>query len=273
MRSHDRFLLGAHVRRVDPAVLGGGARERDELLGARVRRGRVLERARHTDGALTHGLRDERLHLLELGGRRRAIAVADHHLAHGRGADIGREIDADSLPLEPREVAREVGPVALDAVVLVRLGVLARDRIVHRSDRLAFAGDLRGDALEDLRRHLRVDEQGELGLPEHVDEARRDDPAGRIDAPLRGGLIEPADGGDAAAADADIRRVPGAPVPSMTWPCSMMRSKGADAGQPRPVGAARARDERRAQHREAKCRAPGPSRHPFPSSAGTKARS
>ena len=53
-----------------------------------------------------------------------------------------------------------------------------------------------------------LDQERELRLAEHVDEARRDDLARRIDAPLRRGLVEPTDGGDAPGADADVRRVP-----------------------------------------------------------------
>ena len=81
--------------------------------------------------------------------------------------------------------------------------------VIERRGRAAFAGDLGGDALKDFGRQMRVDQDRQLGLAEHVDEARRDHHAVRVDGALGLRRAEKADGGDAAVANADIARVPG----------------------------------------------------------------
>ncbi len=89
--------------------------------------------------------------------------------------------------------------------------------VVDRSDGVALAGDLRGDALVDLGGQAGIDEHGELGLAEHVDEAGSDDVAVGVDGAAAGLGGEVADGGDAALADGDVAGVPvSEPVPSMT---------------------------------------------------------
>ena len=96
-----------------------------------------------------------------------------------------------------------------DAVVLEDLPVVAEHAGVGRGDRRAFARDLGGDALRDLAGGARVDEHVVLGLPEHVDEAGRDDEPGGVDAPLRLGALEAAHGRDAVADHADVGAEPG----------------------------------------------------------------
>ena len=56
---------------------------------------------------------------------------------------------------------------------------------------------------------MRIHEQGELGLTEHVDETRRNDAPCGVDAPLRRGLVELADRGDASRTNADVGSEPG----------------------------------------------------------------
>jgi hypothetical protein len=56
---------------------------------------------------------------------------------------------------------------------------------------------------------VRVHEQSEFGLTQHVDEPRRNDSPGGIDAPFRRGMIEPADRGDPTRAHAHIGCKPG----------------------------------------------------------------
>ena len=82
------------------------------------------------------------------------------------------------------------------------------DGVVQRRGRAAFAGDLRGDALIDLRGQARIDQDGELRLAEHVDEAGSDDHAAGVDGASARGIAKIANGGDLAAADADVAGVP-----------------------------------------------------------------
>ena len=56
--------------------------------------------------------------------------------------------------------------------------------IVLRRHRLALAGDLGGDALGELAHRLLVNEQGELRLAQHVNEAGCNDQAGGINGAL-----------------------------------------------------------------------------------------
>ena len=65
---------------------------------------------------------------------------------------------------------------------------------------------------------------GPLGLAQHVDEARRDDAARRIDALFCRSLVEPADGDNVSRANTDVRRVPRRARPSTTRPCSIIKS-------------------------------------------------
>ncbi len=88
----------------------------------------------------------------------------------------------------------------------------------------AFAGDLGGDALIDLRRQVRVHQDGQFRLAQHVDESGRDHHAVRIDGALRGRAFQVADGGDLAGANGDIAAYQGEPVPSTMWPLRITTS-------------------------------------------------
>ena len=119
--------------------------------------------------------------------RRRPVAVAQDHPPHLGGPDVAREVDPDALLLEPGEVFAERAPVgrrcrngrspARSAAMIESLS---------GAGGAALAGDLGGDALEDLGREARVDQQRQLGLAQHVDEAGRDDLPARVD-----GLLAP----------------------------------------------------------------------------------
>ena len=137
------------------------------------------------------------------------VVVAEDHAADLRGADVAGEVDADALLFEAREVLAEGAPVGSDVVVLVAGAIGLNDGIVEWRDGIAFAGDFGGDALEDFRGQARVDEDRQLGLAQHVDEAGSDDFAGGVDGALARGSSEIADGGDFAVADADVAGVPG----------------------------------------------------------------
>ncbi len=82
------------------------------------------------------------------------------------------------------------------------------DGVIERRGRQALAGDFRGDTLKNLRRQVRVDENGQLRLAQHVDETRRDHLPARIDAALCRGAVQAANGSDAAITDANVRGVP-----------------------------------------------------------------
>src|SRR5689334_8699051 len=56
---------------------------------------------------------------------------------------------------------------------------------------------------------MRIDQDRQLGLAEHVNEARRDDHAVRVNGALCRGAAQKSDGGDTAVANADVARVPG----------------------------------------------------------------
>ncbi len=209
----DRFEHGvafaAHVRGVDAAVGAGCAGKGDELRGFGVGCGRVLQRGRNAHGAVAHRLANEVLHLRELGGGGLHVGIAEHDAAHGCGADVGGEVNAHALLFDAGEVLAEGAPVGRDVQVVVAGAVGGNGGVADGRNGVAFAGDLGGDALEDFGGQARVDEDGELGLAEHVDESRRDDFAGGVDGAFGGRLGEVADGGDAAIADADVARVPG----------------------------------------------------------------
>ena len=199
----------AHVGRIDPAVTGGDLGQCDQFIGGGVGAGRVLQRTRQPHGAVLHGGRDQRLHLLQLRGRRLHILVAEHHPAHRGCPDVGAEVDADALFFEPREITIQGAPGRLDAEAFVTPHVVLDDLVVERCDRVAFARDLGGDALVDFRRQAGRDEYVHLRLAQHVDEAGRHDPALRVDGLARGRVRQPADRDDAIAADGDVAVVPG----------------------------------------------------------------
>ena len=69
-------------------------------------------------------------------------------------------------------------------------------------------GDFGCDALKDLRGQTRIDQDGRLGLPQHVDEAGSNDFAAGINRPFASRFREVADGGDSAITDADVARIP-----------------------------------------------------------------
>ncbi len=89
--------------------------------------------------------------------------------------------------------------------VLEDVAALADLLVVERCDGFAFARDLGGHALRELRDGLLVDEQVHLRLTEHIDEAGRDDEAGGVDGALRRGALGRApDERDLVALNADV---------------------------------------------------------------------
>jgi hypothetical protein len=92
--------------------------------------------------------------------------------------------------------------------VLVADAVGFQDGFVDRRHGRPFAGDFGGDPLVDLGRQMRIHQDGQLGLAEHVDESGRHHHAARIDGALGGRARQIADGGDPALPDADVSGVP-----------------------------------------------------------------
>lgn len=135
---HALAPCGKHVGRVDPAAAGGHLGQRDQFVGGGAWRGCVLQRTRQPHGAVLHGGRDQRLHLLQLRGCWLHVVVAKHHPAHRGRTDVGAEVDADALFFQPREIAVQRAPCRRDAEVFVGRLVVFNDAIVERCDRVAF---------------------------------------------------------------------------------------------------------------------------------------
>ena len=208
-RGHDLVALVPEVRRIDPAEPRGLPRQRHELRRLGVGRRRVLERGREPHRAVPHRLAHQLPHPVQLGRRRVPVVVAQHHPAHLRGAHVGRQVDADALPLQAGVVLRQRPPVGRDADLVVARAVRLDDGVIERSRRPAFPGDLGGDALEDLGGQAGVRQDAELRLPQHVDEPRRHHVPPRVHHPLGLRALQPPDGRDPAVPDAEVRRIPG----------------------------------------------------------------
>ncbi len=205
----DLGALRPEVGGVHAAVPRGLRRQRHQLLGSGVRGRRILERSRDADRPLSHRRAHQRPHAVELRRARRPVAVAQHHAPDLGRAHVAREVDADALPLQPGEVLAQRPPVRRDRVVLVVGPIGGEDRIVERAGGSTFAGDLGGDPLKDLRRQARLDQDGELRLAQHVDEAGGHDHPRRVHRLSRRRAVEPPDRRDPPVANAHVRGVPG----------------------------------------------------------------
>jgi hypothetical protein len=80
--------------------------------------------------------------------------------------------------------------------------------VVERSDRCAFAGDLRGHALGDLAGGAVVHQDVEFGLALNVDEPGRSHQAGGVNALPGRGIMQVAHGGDAVAGNSNVAHEP-----------------------------------------------------------------
>ena len=188
----------------------GLGRERHQLLGPGVRRGRILERRSRPRPRPRASRPGRAPACCPAPAARRPIAVAQHHPAHLGRAHVARQVDADALRLQPGEVLAQRAPVRREPVVLVVGRSAAMIESLSGPAELPSPRDLGGDALEDLRRHARVDQDGELGLPQHVDEARAPPPSPPASTVWR--AAAPSSRPIAAirpSANADVRRVPG----------------------------------------------------------------
>ena len=198
----NRVALVPHVREVDAIVLAGHRTEGYQLFRGRVDRGRIDQGRGHADGSILHPLSYERLHLLELLGRRRNVLVAEHHAPHLGQADVVDHVDRDAVALEDREV---LGVAAPAEGVAVDHGRIAQRGVALGRGRTALAGEVGGDALAQLAFGARgVGDEDEAGLAHHVDEAGGDHSARGVDGAGGFAVRQLAHSDDAIAAQSDI---------------------------------------------------------------------
>src|SRR6266850_5701047 len=203
-RSEDPGSLAAQVGSVEAHVLRGHLRERDQLVRLREGARLVDETRRETERPLLHRFLDELLHpreLLRVGLR---VAEAEHNASNLRRAHHHADVDRRPRPTQPAEVAAQIRPVHLQAVLAQPVFLLVHPGVVHGRGRDALAGQLAGDALPDLRLGARIDQHAQLALAEQIDEAGRHGQASRVDSPLRLRRRQLPDRGDAVPADAHV---------------------------------------------------------------------
>ncbi len=203
----DLPTLVAHVGRVHAAVAPSRLRERDDLLGRSVDGGCVLERCRQPEGSLLHRGVDQSHHVCQLFGRGVAVLLADHGEADLRRPDERGDVDGAPGAREVREVAVQIAPILLDAVLLHPRGIVNDEQVGEGRDRTAFTGDFRRDALGHLAEDPVVDQDAPFRLTEHVDEAGRDDEPANVERVTRRGGPQIPDGRDTIVRDRDIAQV------------------------------------------------------------------
>ena len=159
---HDLFAFAANVARIDTAVLRRDLGDRHQLVGFRETRRRINQRGRHAHRAGTHGGVHDRPHAIEFRFRWRARRLPQHRDARLRLTEVAAEVDADALPLERREIFCDLRGRHWCAT-------FTADRGGHAHAQLVF-----GEAA--ARQHA-------ARLVHHVDPARRDILALRVDLP------------------------------------------------------------------------------------------
>ena len=199
--------LAAHVREIKPVARAHRARERDQLLGVRVRAGWIDEPRGEAPGAGVHRLAEQPLHSaqlvgagrprLEAHGRDAQGAVADevHDVDRRPHAPQGIEILAEGLPREVRGHADATDPALHEGLLL------GADRRLGEG---AHADDFRRHPLTDLGLRRRAAEVEEVGVRVHVDEAGRDHASGDVEDAVGGAGETRRDGGDALALHGDV---------------------------------------------------------------------
>ncbi len=166
------------VRGVEAADLGDHLAQRRKFSGVRVHAGGVGQSAGHADRTLAEALREKFLHVLDLGGRGRALIGTDREkpqcaLWHQVGG-----VGGDPL-IEPVEILRDAAPGEVQVRrIAVPAGDLAADHgqrgiVDRRVGDSVLADDLGGHALTDLREVAGVGEQPQIGMGVQIDESRR----------------------------------------------------------------------------------------------------
>ena len=174
----------------------------DEVLRGRETRRRNEERRRQAHRAFFHRLRDELLHLVQLGRRGGRLAVALDVGPDLLLADVRRDVGRHLLALELLEVPAERRPIDGGAVG-------ARARIVvrpgfHRSGRSRLAEHERRHALPDHALGLGLHEDRVVRVVVHVDEAGGHGEPLRIDPAIGRRAPQVADAGNLPVANADV---------------------------------------------------------------------
>ena len=165
-RVEQAVVLVPHMGGIGEPARAERRAQRDQLLpGGKGARG-VFEPGGRAAGAVGEGPRHHRGHLLQLGRRGGAVAVADHRPPDGAKSDHRCHIHAGLDPVDGREHRREGPPLPLLRAARAGPAVLSRH--------------YRGDALADRRFGPRILVQGAVGVGVHVDEARRDREAARV---------------------------------------------------------------------------------------------
>src|SRR5260370_6319480 len=137
------------------------------------------------------------------------MVVRNYSVEQLRGTEGGTDVERRALLFEAAEIAIESGPINGE-FVLVEKQLLGRDGFfILRSDGPAFARNFRSDPLGELAQRTIVEEKRNFGLSKHVNEARSDDAALRIDLALRARFTQITYGRHAIPAAADDTRIPG----------------------------------------------------------------
>jgi hypothetical protein len=155
-----------------------------------------------------HRVAHQGLHLLQFAGGGGTVAIADHRAPDLRRAHIARKIDSHALLFEARKEFPKGVPGRVDLIVFVAGAVGFAKGVGEWRGGTAFSRDFGGDALVDLRRQMRVHQDGSFRLSEHIDEAGRDGKTGGIDSLFGSRGIQMADGGDMAVANRNVGGVP-----------------------------------------------------------------
>src|SRR3954470_13530256 len=195
--------------RVDSAPRRGDLGEGHDLIRFREGSRLVDEPGREPERALVHRLRDELLHPLELRRRRLHVVEPEHRPPNLGRPDQDGEVHRRTRLAQPPEVPGQILPVDLQLELAQEVLVLLDPARGHRSGRDAFAGQLGGDALADLRLRPWIDEDLHLALAEQVDEPGAEREPVQVDAAARPCLLQIADGGDPGPADRHVGTEPG----------------------------------------------------------------
>ena len=204
-RAQYPVIFVADVRTVDAAFRRDDARERTDL-GVVGGDGGIVEQARaEAERARLHRGVEQPGHRRGFVRVRAATEVGDAAQPQRRMADERRDIHRRPGAIDRIGVGREVSICELlrRAEQVEGLG----DLVVKgekRRRKAAIADDDGGDALADLGAHLGPGEADEIVVRVHVDEARCDDAAARIDDRRVAGGQVGADRQDAVAAQCDI---------------------------------------------------------------------
>ena len=199
----------ADVGGVDSAIVSGHAGQFDEFvcLGVGVRE--INQSRSQSDGAVLHGLLNQRFHPAEFFGRGRAIYVTHHVEADLSAADIGSNVDRCAVLLEGGEIFSKRAPSTPEAHAGEFFVQLRNGWTEHGAGRLRFSNDFGGHTLADFAFCFAVGQQGEIGVAVKVDESRGNDHALGVDCPLGWHFADASDGRDLSVFDSDGPFVPG----------------------------------------------------------------